>query len=162
MNNSLITMSHFDSRMAMTIIIIKDPGAIHPDAHLLQQQTTVGAKNPITYMDIVKMDIVKMDIVKMDIATFKCICNHFLHILFCVLTELHPFDFQNYSGKDNSLFTQGYHMGLLPMGPEYSMCSYMLNTVHIEEASYKGNDHILKQWWKQLGFKTQEHQKALG
>jgi hypothetical protein len=38
----------------------------------------------------------------------------------------------------------------------------MLNTVHIEEASYEGNDRVLKEWWCQLDINTPEKQKKMG
>ncbi len=38
----------------------------------------------------------------------------------------------------------------------------MLNTVHIEEASYEGNDQVLKEWWHQLEVNTMEKQKKMG
>src|ERR1700722_10200890 len=37
----------------------------------------------------------------------------------------------------------------------------MLNTVHIEEASYEGNEKVLAEWLRQLGFKTADQKKRL-
>lgn len=33
-------------------------------------------------------------------------------------------------------------------------CQYMLNMVQIEEASYEGNDKVLKEWWHQLALQV--------
>jgi hypothetical protein len=38
----------------------------------------------------------------------------------------------------------------------------MLNTVHIEEASYEGNDCVLSEWWHQLKLDTLDKQKQTG
>jgi hypothetical protein len=37
-----------------------------------------------------------------------------------------------------------------------------LNTVHIEEASYEGNDRVLGEWWRQLQLDTADKQKQTG
>jgi hypothetical protein len=38
----------------------------------------------------------------------------------------------------------------------------MLNTAHIEEASYEGNDRVLKKWWRQLKLDSPDKQKQTG
>jgi hypothetical protein len=37
----------------------------------------------------------------------------------------------------------------------------MLNTAHIEEASYEGNNCILNKWWCQLRLDTMDKQKEI-
>ena len=48
--------SHFDSGTAATIIVIKDPSAVEPNLQVFPRQQALGAKNPITYKDILKLE----------------------------------------------------------------------------------------------------------
>jgi hypothetical protein len=48
--------SHFDCGTAATILVIKDPTAIRPSNHAFKQQQSIGAKDPITYKDVMKLE----------------------------------------------------------------------------------------------------------
>jgi hypothetical protein len=52
----LANQSHFDSGTAATIFIIKDPSAVRPSNRAFQLQQAIGAKDPITYKDVMKLE----------------------------------------------------------------------------------------------------------
>jgi hypothetical protein len=78
------------------------------------------------------------------------------------LIEMPAFNYKTYQHKGHALFQAPPPVRELPVGPQYVTCQYMLNTVHIEEASYEGNDTVLADWWRQLGLDSPEKQKWIG
>ncbi|EGO26773.1 hypothetical protein SERLADRAFT_407431 [Serpula lacrymans var. lacrymans S7.9] len=50
----------------------------------------------------------------------------------------------------------------LPSGQQYITKQYMLGTVHIEEASYEGNEMLLGKWLSQLRLDSLDKQKKTG
>jgi hypothetical protein len=144
--------SHFDSGTAATILIMKDPDAVHPDLRMFHHQRAIGALNTITLKDILMLE---------SDAASRFTSRAVSHVL-SILTDAPAFDFANFAHKEHSVFTAAQPVQQLPLGPEHVTCQYMLNTVHIEEASYEGNDRVLKEWWCQLGLNTVDGQKQLG
>lgn len=143
--------SHFDSGTAATIFVIKDPNAIRPDNRAFQQQRVLGAANPITYKDIIKLEHEASPRLK------ACA----VHQILMYLTTAPDFSFETYAGNKHSLFNTLTNKELL-IGLEHVTCQFMLNTVHIEEASYEGNDCVLSKWWHQLNLDTIDKQKQTG
>ena len=86
--------SHFDSGTAATLFIIKDPHAIRPSMQELQEQRALGARNPITLVDILKLE---MD------ASYRHRSRAISHVL-TILKDTPAFDFQSYEGKDHRVF----------------------------------------------------------
>jgi hypothetical protein len=144
--------SHFDSGMAGTIIVLKDPACVTPDAQSYRHQSAAGTQNPITYMDILKLEVKAAPRLKM-LAVY--------HILQC-LTSAAQFNFETYKYKDHEMFNCPSSLPQLPVGPQYATCQYMLNTLPIEEASYEGNERVLGEWLKQLDLDSPAVQKTLG
>jgi hypothetical protein len=138
----LDNQSHFDSGTAATVFIIKDPAAVCPDNAAIQAQIALGAKNPITLMDIIQLE--------WDAAP-RIHTQAIFHVL-NILTGAAAFDFETYEHRDDALLSPPPPVCQLPVGPEYTTCQYMLDTVHMEEASYDGNARVLKEWWRQLKF----------
>jgi hypothetical protein len=149
----LANQSHFDSRTAATILVIKDPSAIRPDNQAIQKQKqrVLGAVNTITYKDIMKLEH----------AASPHLKTHAIYQVLVYLTTVPDFSFETYSGNAHPLF-DSLPNEELPIGPEHTACQYMLNTVHIKEASYEGNDRILREWWHQLKLDTVDKQKQTG
>jgi hypothetical protein len=131
----LSNQSHFDSGTAATILVIKDPSAVQPNNLAFQQQRALGAANPITYKDIIKLE-------RNASLRLKALA---VHQVLMYLTTAPGFSFETYAGNKHSLFNS-LPLDKLPIGPEHVTCQYMLNTAHIEEASYEGNDRVLKEW----------------
>ena len=150
----LNNQTHFDSGTAATIVIIKDPAAAYmrPDYSTFQRQCAIGAKNPICCKDILKLE---RD------ATPRLRERAIFRVLSFLLDST-SFDFQTYSHRNDECLKAPCPCHQLPVGPEYKTTQYMLNTVHIEEASYEGNDHVLEEWWRQLGFRSEEKLQELG
>lgn len=148
----LSNQSHFDSGTAATILVIKDPDAVHPNNRAFQQQRALGAGNPITHKDIIKFEHDASPHLK----------AHAIHQVLMYLTTAPDFSFETYAGNKHPLFNSLPSLDKLPIGPEHVTCQYMLNTVHIEEASYEGNDRVLNNWWHQLKLDTLDKQKQTG
>ena len=147
----LDNQSHFDSGTAATILVLKDPAVIRPDAQAFRQH--IAATNTrITFKDILKLDQ------KAGPNISARLTSHVLSFL----TGAPAFDFKNYSKNDHAVFQHPFSSDVLPVGPQHTACQFMLNTVHIEEASYEGNDRVLHEWWKQLKIDSPELQKKLG
>jgi hypothetical protein len=147
----LSNQSHFNSGTAATTMVIKDPSAVEPNNQAVQQQRVLGAVNPITYRDIIKLECEAGPHLKV----------HAVHQVLMCLTNAPDFNFKTYTGKKNPLF-DALPIQELPIGPEHVTCQYMLNTVHIKEASYEGNDCVLNKWWCQLKLNTPDKQKQIG
>ncbi|KAF8240041.1 hypothetical protein L208DRAFT_1374469 [Tricholoma matsutake] len=145
----LSNQSHFDSGTAGTILVIEDPDAVHPNNQAFQQQRALGAGNPITYKDIIKFEHDASPHLK----------AHAIHQVLMYFTTAPDFSFETYTGKKHPLFDSLPSLDKLPIGPEHIACHYMLNMVHIKEASYEGNDCILNDWWHQLKLDTVDKQK---
>ena len=142
----LSNQSHFDNGTAATILIIKDPNAIQPNNWAFQQQRALGAANPIMYKDIVKL--------KQDASLH--LKAHAIHQVLMYLTTAPGFSFETYISNKQQLFKSLPPLKELPIGPEHVTCQYMLDTVHIEEVSYNGNNCI------QLKLNTTDKQKQTG
>jgi hypothetical protein len=147
----LHNQSHFDSGTAATIIIIKNPTAIRPDNRAFQHQRALGAPNPITYKEILKLEQ----------AAAPRLRERAIHCVLSFLIDSPDFDLASYAHKDNPVFEGPAPCEQLPFGHEHRTVQYMLNTIHMEEASYDGNDRVLSEWWRQLDFASLERQKEL-
>ena len=148
----LSNQSHFDCGTAATIFVIKDPIAIRPSNHAFQQQQSVGAQDPITYKDVIKLEF--------SASTRIRACAVYKVLSF--LTDAPAFSFETYDANYHDAFKPPTPVHQLPLGQDHMTCQYMLNTVHIEEASYEGNDKVLKEWWRQLGVDAPEKKKNMG
>ena len=145
----LHNQSHFDSGTAATIILIKDPSAVKPDLQAFQRQRALGAKNPITYKDILKLE--------QDAA--PRLRERAIHCVLHFLIDSPDFHFDTYDHKQDKIFDGPAPCQPIPVDTQHRTMQYMLNTVHIEEASYDGNDRVLAEWWKQLRLHSPERQK---
>jgi hypothetical protein len=145
----LTNQSHFDCGTAATIFVIKDPTAVRPDNRAFQRQQAIGAKNPIMYMDIMKLEF----------AASARIRTRAIYKVLSFLIDAPAFAFDTYGQNNHDLFKPPTPVQQLA---DQMVCQYMLNTVHIEEASYEGNDRVLKEWWHQLGVASPEKKKELG
>jgi hypothetical protein len=144
--------SHFDSGTAATIVIIKDPLAIQQNNRDLQRQMAIGSQSPITYSFVLKLEA----------EAAQCINKSAVHHVLSILTSTPAFNFDTYNHKDHPIFKPLASVHELPIGPEHTTCQYMLDTVHMEEVSYEGNDCVLHEWWRQLGLDSPEKQKHMG
>jgi hypothetical protein len=148
----LSNQSHFDSGTAATIVVIKDPTCKPPSSQSAREKFVEGAKHPISYLDIVKLD---------DDASPRLTALA-VHKILQILTHSPQFDFETYEHHNHNIFSRPSSTLQLPVGPDYASCQYMLDTVHIEEASYEGNDRVLKEWFRQLDLDSPAEQKRIG
>ncbi|KAH9949025.1 hypothetical protein B0H21DRAFT_804739, partial [Amylocystis lapponica] len=148
----LSNQGHFDSGTAGTIIVIKDPSAAFPDNRALQAQIATGGANPITYHDVLELEA----------AASVRIRQRAVHHILRILLDTPEFDLDSYKYLDSELLKPPPPVSQLPTGRQHATCQYMLNTVHIEEASYEGNDRVFQEWWRQLKLDSREEQKKTG
>lgn len=147
----LANQSHFDSGTAATILVVKDPTAVRPDNRAFQQQRAIGAKDPITYKDVMQLELM---------ASARTRTRAIYRVL-SFLINAPAFAFDTYDHNYHDLFKPPTPVHQLPVSRD-QITQYMLNTVHIEEASYEGNDRVLKEWWRQLKLDTPEKKKKMG
>jgi hypothetical protein len=148
----LSNQSHFDSGTAATLVTITDPLCVPPDTHAIRQQRAIGAKDPITHLEILELD---------KTAAPRILARAVYRIL-SILTSAPEFDFETYKHKTHAIFHPPQPVRQLPTGPEHATRQYMLDTVHIEEASYDGNDRVLAEWLCQLQIDSPEERKRTG
>ena len=146
----LDNQNHFDSGTARTIIVIKDPNCTAPDFFSAQEKLVEGIKHPISFSDILSLE--------RDAAPRLKAQNIYQVLKFLIDTP--QFSFDTYNHKDSSLFDCPKNPRRLSF--EYATTQYMLNTVHIEEASYEGNARILEEWFRQLNLNKLNEQMQNG
>ncbi|EGO01120.1 hypothetical protein SERLA73DRAFT_24599, partial [Serpula lacrymans var. lacrymans S7.3] len=83
------------------------------------------------------------------------------HVLQWLITSP-EFSFETYQHCNDSVFNPSAPVQRLPSGQQYITKQYMLGTVHIEEASYEGNEMLLGKWLSQLRLDSLDKQKKTG
>lgn len=132
--------SHFDSGTTATVYIIKDLNFVRPCRTKYLAQRAIGCRNPIRARDVFKAEV----------AATPRLLEQNVYIIKTFLT-MHPsFCAFNAQNIDNPLFQRPPQVMQLPTGPEHATCQYMLDTVHMEEASQEGNRQVLEEWLRQL------------
>src|SRR6266481_4272642 len=101
-------------------------------------------------------------VMKLEFAASACIRARAIYRVLSFLIETPAFSFKTYDHNDHNLFKSPMPVHQLPVRRDHIACQHMLNAVHIEEASYEGNDRVLKEWWRQLEVNTPEKQKKMG
>jgi hypothetical protein len=147
----LSNRDHFDSGTAATIIVIKDPMCKAPDPFDTREKLTEGSKTPITIREIMLLEE----------AAAPRLRKYAIHHLLKILVEAPQFGFDTYYYKDDPMFDRPEPSKRLPTGKEHATCQYMLDTVHIEEASYEGNAKVLIEWLRQISINTPDEKKRL-
>ncbi|KAI6152468.1 hypothetical protein BKA82DRAFT_4328383 [Pisolithus tinctorius] len=94
----------------------------------LQECHTEGRKHPLTVHDIFQLETKILQ----------------------YLVKSPEFNFQTYQHKDHDVFLPPAPVEKIPHGPQSITEQHILGTVHIEEASYEGNDQLIMEWFKQL------------
>ena len=148
----LDNLSHFDSGTAGTIFVFKDPAAPQlPMTSEMQDVLTVGSAHPITWKDIITRERQ---------ATPR-IRERAIYRVLRFLVESPAFDFMTYENKDSAVFRPPNSIHQLPTGPSTAACQFMLDTLHVEEATYEGNIICLEEFFNQMGFHSDEERKQL-
>lgn len=126
----------FDSGTAGTIYVIKDPAAPRLDPVAVRVQIAKGSHECLTYLDICDFD---------ETARSRIFARTVYRVL-SILTSAPGFEFGTYEVNTSDVFTAPAPAKQLPTGWKHATCAYMLNTVHIDEATYKGNLRVLEEW----------------
>ncbi|KAI9061340.1 hypothetical protein FKP32DRAFT_1604925 [Trametes sanguinea] len=149
--------SHFDSGTAGTIFVVKDPDAVAPSAEALRTHRLESLGSPDGSVTISPAEILQLEA-----AAAPRLATRSLDIILQVLLATPGFDLPTYEHKDNPLLHPAPRPGSLRIGSESLVQQYVLDTVHLEEASYDGNSKVLDEWLRQLKLNTPEMQKHLG
>ncbi len=136
----LDNQSHFDSSTAGTVIIINDPACTLPHFTDLKLGLVEGSKSPILYHDILQLD--------RNHETSQCLDTLAIHTVLKILIDAPEFRFDTYRQKDSPVFACPVSSKQLRASRDSATCQYMLDLLHIEEASYKGNDKVLGKWFQ--------------
>ncbi|KIK79099.1 hypothetical protein PAXRUDRAFT_162190, partial [Paxillus rubicundulus Ve08.2h10] len=145
--------SHFDSGMAATVYFQPNTPPEPPLSNrTLQQFHEEGRKHPLTIHEIFELEV-------------KSAASQYEHDICCILqyhTGSPKFDLKTYEHKDHQFFSPLTLVEKLPCGPQFITEQHILSTVHIEEASYKGNEQLIMEWFKQLHLHTKDERKQTG
>ncbi|EGO05049.1 hypothetical protein SERLA73DRAFT_43910 [Serpula lacrymans var. lacrymans S7.3] len=145
--------SHFDSGTAATVYFQPDAPPIAPLCNCtLQEYRAAGRLTPLSTSEIFALEC--------EAAPSRHVRDTFRVLRY--LIECPEFNFATYSHQDDLVFTPPLPIQQLHSGQAYVTQQYMLGTVHIEEASYEGNDKLLTEWFKQLGLHSDEEQRQTG
>lgn len=147
----LDNQNHFESGVAGTIYIIKDPDVVRPSLSAYNAQRQRGSENPISYADIIQLEL--------DAAPRQE--EQALYRILNFVASSEPFDFDSYEHKSSSIFCRPPPVFQLPCGAAHRTCQYMLDTSKIDPSSYEGNIKSMEEWWRQLGINGPEAQRRL-
>ncbi|KAI0690354.1 hypothetical protein BC835DRAFT_1528859 [Cytidiella melzeri] len=130
--------SHFNSGTAGTIYIVKDASVKPPDRVAYMKQRTRECTNPLTALDIFHK------------ANEYGPRLYEQRIYMVMQLLLQAPAFADWEYKNHSAFDRPAPVYQLPVGQEHATVQYMLDTVHMEEASQEGNRQVLEEWLRQL------------
>ena len=141
----------FDSGTAGTVYVIKDPTAPRLSLPAVREQIESGRQKRLTYFDIATKDA----------QASNRIFERAVHRVLSILVDAPDFAFGSYLGRSSSVFSPPTPRQQLPIGPKHATNTYMLKTIHQEEATYEGNLRVLAEWERQLGFDKPEKRRYL-
>lgn len=144
--------NHFDSGTAGTVLIVRNPVVRAPSNPLLQAARKRGRKTPITGLEIFMLE---------QKAAPRLRKREVDHVLRSLLNAA-PFDLATYHGKGHDALKSPRATHQLPSGMDHRTVQYMLNTKHMEEASYEGTRKIIDEWMKQLGLDCPDEIRRTG
>ncbi|KAH7925761.1 hypothetical protein BV22DRAFT_1160019 [Leucogyrophana mollusca] len=145
--------SHFDPRTAATVFF--QPHA-PPEPPLcnrtLQEYCREGKKTPLSIIEIYNLSQAA--------APHQYLRD--VHHILQYLVDSPEFEFSTYSQQNHVTFSSPEPVQKLPTGPEYITQQFMLGTVHIDEASYEGNDQLMLEFFRQMQLHTEDETKKTG
>ncbi|KAH7910892.1 hypothetical protein BJ138DRAFT_1187476 [Hygrophoropsis aurantiaca] len=149
----LDNQSHFDSGTAATIFF--QPNApVEPalNNRALQEFRAAGRKVSLSITEIYDLE--------------QAAAPHYyerdIYRVLRYLIESPEFDFKTYTQQSHPTFTAPPPIQQLPSGTAYVTQQFMLGTVHIEEASYEGNDKLIMEWMRQANLHSEYERKKTG
>lgn len=143
----------FDSGTAATVFVVKTEPRNPPlDGHALRQQRVAAAENPLTPFDILMLEVEAAPAME-NRDTFR---------ILRFLLESPEFDYDTYKHHGDVLFVPPDPVDQLPTGREHATCQYMVDTMHVNEATSEGNEEVMTKVLDQLGITTDEAKKHMG
>ncbi|KDQ51468.1 hypothetical protein JAAARDRAFT_62515 [Jaapia argillacea MUCL 33604] len=118
----------------------------------LKRKRTEGSERPISIAEIIELGQ------KAALHIQRQAVHHVLRYLL----ECPEFDYPTYQHQDDPCLYPPQPRNLLPDGPESITQQFVLGIVQIEEASYEGNEKLLKEWFAQLRLNSELEKKATG
>ncbi|KAI0670268.1 hypothetical protein C8Q78DRAFT_1090586 [Trametes maxima] len=145
--------SHFDSGTAGTIFVVKDPNVVPPSAETLRNHRDPALPHPLISASLV---------LSLEADAAPRLATRAKDVILQLLLGTPAFDLGSYEFRDSLLLKPAPRPGQLHVGAEMCIRQYILDTVHIEEASYDGNSRVLCEWLRQLKLNTPEEQRRTG
>ncbi|KAI0056259.1 hypothetical protein BV25DRAFT_1872872 [Artomyces pyxidatus] len=146
--------THFDCGTAGTLF--SHPSAPLPTTPLsnprFQACREAGSKTPITADKLLELQD------EGGPSLHKHVVYHALRFLL----DCPAFDLSTYSGRNSPALERPSAVEQLPFGPMYATEEHVMNTVHIEEASYEGNERLIVEWLRQLVLLSREEMERTG
>ena len=133
--------THFDSGTAGTIYFKTNEEIAHTNLpKMLQEKRAEGLKTPITSQELLLMEMKALQ--KLEPYLFYEILQ--------ALLESPEFNLPRYEFRDDQVLTRPEPLQALPFGYDYPARQFLLATVKMEEASYKGNNQLIREWMQQM------------
>ncbi|EIW75949.1 hypothetical protein CONPUDRAFT_76987 [Coniophora puteana RWD-64-598 SS2] len=156
-NQRMNNQSHFDSGTSATIYFQPDapPTTRLCNRTFQEHRRSSAQQGPLTIKDI--WDLERAG------APSRRLRDVYRILMY--LFDSPSFNLLTYDGRKHPLLAKPPPVHQLPTGPQYRTEKHVLGTVHIEEASYEGNEKVIMHFLNVLGLigSTEEKQKlALG
>ncbi|EIW81866.1 hypothetical protein CONPUDRAFT_122373 [Coniophora puteana RWD-64-598 SS2] len=155
-NQRINNQTHFDSGTSATAYFQPDaPPQLPPLSNRTFQEFRQEARRqgPLSIQDIFNLD--------REAAAPRR--QRDMHRILSFLFSSTDFEYKTYSGREHSLLSKPPPVQQLSTGPQYRTEKQILGTVHIEEASYKGNEKVIDHFLRILGLaNTNEKQRQMG
>ncbi|KAF8834279.1 hypothetical protein BDN67DRAFT_992698 [Paxillus ammoniavirescens] len=123
---------------------------LHNQSHFISGCTATGLTQSFSLEELLDSDL----------SAHLRIKNQFAHHVLQIL--LHSPDFSDYMDHNNEHFQPPPAVNQLAYGPDHIVQQRILHTTDQEEASYKGNDKAIEEFFHQLGISSKEEMQKTG
>ena len=144
--------SHFDSGTAVTLYTFPQTRGMVLDAAAFREIRRSGREKPIDAGTVLMINS----------GTNTRTKPRFIHWILRFLLEAPEFDINNYEYRDSEALKPPPAVNQLQWGDGYKPIQYVLPTAHIDESTYEGNDEVVAEVLKCLGFGSTDSQKKIG
>lgn len=144
--------NHFDSGTAATLYSFPQTEGLTLDAAALRESRRLGRAEPIDGRAVLTINS----------NTNPRMKSRFIHWILRFLLEAPEFEVNDYKYRDDEILNPPSAVNQLQWGATHRTIQYMLPTAHIDESTYEGNDEIIAEVLKCLGFGSADEQKKIG
>lgn len=142
--------TRFESGCAANVYVLKQP-TVFPNSAALHATRRASGLPPITSLEILMLDA----------KSSNRLHARAVHRVLRFLLESPEFNVKSYEYNDSDLLKGPPPVTELPSGSNHRAEQFMLQTKHMDEASYDGNMRLLDEWLRQLKLDSKADQMKL-